>query len=112
MGLIHLDVSTLTGKIIPIVIEEDGATIQKVKETLKEAEGIASDYICLITEGKICMNKESIKYYGIRNNSQLNVILPIRDGSFNPEARMWGINPRPADSTSPMFNHWRDNPNP
>ena len=107
MGLIHLEVSTLTGKIIPIVIEEDGATIQKVKDALKEAEGIASNYLCLITEGKICMNKESIKYYGIRNNSRLNVVLPIRDGSFNPEDWRWGINPRPE-----MFNQWRDNPNP
>ena len=95
MGLIHLEVSTLTGKNIPIVIEEEGATIQKVKEALYNVEGMDIKCQSLLIEGKICMNKESIKHYGIRNNSRLHIVLPIRDGSFNPEDWRWGVNPRP-----------------
>ena len=111
MGLIHLVVSTLSGKIIPIVIEEEGATIQKVKEALTKAEGINIKYQCLSIGGKICMNKESIKHYGIRNNTRLNVAFPIREGSFNPEDWRWGVNPRPIGDELRAIQR-RNNPKP
>ena len=90
MGLIRLQVQTLTGKIIPVTIEEAGATIKTVKEGISQAESIDVNYQCLICEGEICMNKENIKHYEIRDNSKLHLILPIRDGSFNPNHHMWG----------------------
>ena len=93
------------------MIEEEGATIQKVKEALYNVAGMDIKCQSLLIEGKICMNKESIKHYGIRNNTRLNVAFPIREGSFNPEDWRWGVNPRPVgDELRAM--QWRNNPKP
>ena len=92
---IHLE--KITGTKLNIHIEEDGATVQTIKEAVEANQCIPVAMQCLIFRGETLMNKTLLKTKRIRNNSKLFLVLACRCRCYNPEHWKWGVNPRPVD---------------
>ena len=69
-------VKTLTGKILTIDCEPSD-TIEKLKIKIQDKEGIPSEQQCLFFDKKILEKKMTIKYYNIKENSTMYLILKI-----------------------------------
>jgi len=75
---------TLTGKTITLEVTHDD-TIKCIKEKIQDKEGIPPDQQCLIykrgDEDTVQLeDKHTIKYYGIKRESVLHLILRLRGG--------------------------------
>ena len=108
MAPICIQLHKITGTKLNIHIEEDGATIQTIKEAVEDKYCVQVARQCLIFRGETLMNKTLIKTKRIRNNSKLYLVLAPRCSCYDPKHWKWGLNPRPVDWRTirdPHLNH-------
>ncbi|KAL0207119.1 hypothetical protein P9112_012830 [Eukaryota sp. TZLM1-RC] len=90
-----LKVKTLTGKIIPIDLQELD-TVESLKYKIQEREGIPPDQQRLIFAGRQLQEDQLLSSCGVQNNSTIHLVLRLRGG--NAEVRPYGFDMNIVDS--------------
>jgi len=82
--LMRIFIKTLAGKEIPIDVT-DNSTVEEVKTLIQDKEGIPPDQQRLIFKAKQLEYSRTLKYYDIRPDDTIHVVLRLRGGGPGPE---------------------------
>ena len=72
-------VKTLQGKNISLDVQ-DGESIDSIKKKIQDKEGIPSDQMRLVFNGKQLEDQNTIQDYGIDSDSTVHLVLRLRGG--------------------------------
>ena len=97
MAPICIHLHKITGVKLNIHIEEDGATVQAIKEAVEAKYSVQVARQALVFRGEYLMNKTLIKTKRIRNNSNLYIVFAPRCTCYNPHHWKWGVTKRPVN---------------
>ena len=93
MAPISIHLEKITGTKLNIHIEEDGATVQTIKEAVEGHQCIPVARQALVFRGEALMNKTLLKTKRIRNRSKLFLALAPKCSCYNPKHWKWGGQP-------------------